>query len=127
MIKEKSCGAVIYKIIDNQVYFLVEKMQRGHYALTKGHVENNETEVETATREIKEETNLDVIIDTNFREVISYSPYEGCIKDVVYFIAKATSDDIKASIAKNGVTGKLNKNDTDEFVYSAKSYKPTTN
>ena len=63
MIKEKSCGAVIYKIIDNQVYFLVEKMQRGHYALTKGHVENNETEVETATREIKEETNLDVIID----------------------------------------------------------------
>ena len=95
MIKEKSCGAVIYKIIDNQVYFLVEKMQRGHYALTKGHVENNETEVETATREIKEETNLDVIIDTNFREVISYSPYEGCIKDVVYFIAKAISEDVK--------------------------------
>ena len=95
MIKEKSCGAVIYKIIDNQVYFLVEKMQRGHYALTKGHVENNETEVETATREIKEETNLDLIIDTNFREVISYSPYEGCIKDVVYFIAKAISDDVK--------------------------------
>ena len=89
MIKEKSCGAVIFKIIDNQIYFLVEHMKKGHYALTKGHVENNETEVQTAIREIKEETNLDVIIDTNFREVITYSPYEGCIKDVVFFIAQA--------------------------------------
>lgn len=95
MIKEKSCGAVVYKIINNQIFFLIEKMQRGHFSIPKGHVENNETEIETATREIKEETNLEVIIDTNFREVISYSPYEGCIKDVVFFIAKAISDDVK--------------------------------
>jgi 8-oxo-dGTP pyrophosphatase MutT (NUDIX family) len=45
--------------------------------------------VETALREIKEETNLEVDIDTNFREVVSYSPYKGCIKDVIFFVAKA--------------------------------------
>ena len=28
MIKEKSCGAVVYKIINNQYYFLIEKMKR---------------------------------------------------------------------------------------------------
>ena len=60
MKKEKSCGAVVYKIINNQIFFLIEKMQRGHFSIPKGHVENNETEIETALREIKEETNLEV-------------------------------------------------------------------
>ena len=94
MIKEKSCGAVVYKIENNEIYILIEKMQRGHYSIPKGHVEHNETEIETALREIKEETNLEVTIDTNFREVVTYSPYAGCIKDVVFFIAKAKSDDL---------------------------------
>ena len=92
MIKEKSCGAVVYKLEDNQIYILIEKMKRGHYSIPKGHVEKGETEIETALREIKEETNLEVSIDSNFREVVSYSPYSGCIKDVVFFVAEAKSD-----------------------------------
>ena len=92
MIKEKSCGAVVYKKEKNQIYILIEKMQRGHYSIPKGHIENGETEVETSLREIKEETNLEVSIDTNFREVVSYSPYIGCIKDVVFFVAEAKSN-----------------------------------
>jgi 8-oxo-dGTP pyrophosphatase MutT (NUDIX family) len=94
MIKEKSCGAVVYKIENNNVYILIEKMKRGHYSIPKGHVENNETEVETALREIKEETNLEVTIDTNFREVVTYSPYAGCMKDVIFFIAIAESEQL---------------------------------
>ncbi|MBQ8292511.1 MAG: NUDIX domain-containing protein [Bacilli bacterium] len=94
MIKEKSCGAVVYKKENGQIYILIEKMKKGHYSIPKGHVENNETEIETATREIKEETNLEVEIDTNFKEVVSYSPYEGCIKDVVFFVAEAKTFDL---------------------------------
>ena len=94
MKKEKSCGAVVYKVIDNIYYFLIEKMKAGHYSLPKGHVEDNESEVQTAYREIKEETNLDVIIDEKFKETITYSPYENCIKDVVFFIAEAKSENI---------------------------------
>ena len=41
MIKEKSCGAVVYKIIYNKIFFLIEKMKRGHFSLPKGHVEDN--------------------------------------------------------------------------------------
>ena len=37
--KEKSCGAVVYKIINDQRYYLVEKMNLGHTSIPKGHVE----------------------------------------------------------------------------------------
>lgn len=94
MKKEKSCGAVVYKKDSNQIYILIEKMRLGHYSIPKGHVENNETEIETAIREIKEETNLEVLVDYNFREVVSYSPYDGCVKDVVFFVAEAQTFDL---------------------------------
>ena len=94
MIQEKSCGAVVYKKENNTIYILIERMKMGHYALPKGHMENDETEEDTAIREIKEETNLDVVVEPGFREITSYSPYEGCIKEVVYFVACAVSDDL---------------------------------
>ena len=96
MRKEKSCGAVIYKYIDNELFILLLKHNLGHWSFAKGHVEDGETEHETAIREIKEETNLDVTINSDFRYVITYSPYEGVIKDVVYFLATTNSDNIKA-------------------------------
>ncbi len=89
MIKEKSCGAVVYKYENGELLFLIEKMKAGHVSIPKGHVENDETEEQTAAREIKEETNLEVELDTNFRKTITFSPYEGCTKDVVFFVAKA--------------------------------------
>ena len=94
MKKEKSCGAVVYKFQNNQLLFLLIKSKKGHhYSFPKGHVENNETEIETALREIKEETNLDVIVDTNYRSVITYSPAENVMKDVVYFVATPTGEE----------------------------------
>ena len=92
MKREKSCGAVVYKREEDRYLFLIEHMRLGHISLPKGHVENGETETQTALREIKEETNLDVRIDTEFRRVITYSPCPGVVKDVVFFIAEAASD-----------------------------------
>ncbi len=92
MKKEKSCGAVIYKIKDGKIYYLLSKMGLGHTSLSKGHVENNETELETAQREIFEETSLKPAIDINFRKVINYSPCEGVSKDVIFFVAKCIED-----------------------------------
>ena len=48
------------------------KQTKGFIGFPKGHVEKDETEIETAIREIKEETNIDVKVDTNFRTEISY-------------------------------------------------------
>ena len=60
----------------------------GHWGFPKGHVEEGETEEETAIREVKEETNCDVEIIPGYRDMITYSPKEGVMKDVVYFIGK---------------------------------------
>lgn len=89
MIREKSYGAIIYVNRDGGVSFLVEKMRKGHFSNCKGHVEAGETEHETARREIKEETDLEVDFIPGFRESISYSPYPGCEKEVVFFLARA--------------------------------------
>lgn len=84
---EKSCGAVIYRKVNNAYEFLLLKMGLGHTSLCKGHVEEGETEEETALREIKEETSLNVKLDTSFKEKCVYSPKEGVLKDVYFFLA----------------------------------------
>lgn len=91
---EKSCGAVVIKNENNKLKFLIIKQTDGYWGFPKGHVEDGETEIETAIREIKEETNIDVEIDDKFRKVITYSPREGVMKDVVFFIGKAISFDL---------------------------------
>ena len=90
MKQEKSCGAVIFRQENTRRYYLILKSTQGHTTLCKGHVENNETEHETATREIMEETGLTVDFLDGFREVITYSPYPGCTKDVVFFLARVS-------------------------------------
>ena len=87
---EKSCGAVLFREENGLRRYLILKSVKGHSTLCKGHVEGEETEHETATREIREETGLTVDFVEKFREVIRYSPYPGCMKDVVFFLARDT-------------------------------------
>lgn len=94
MIYEKSCGAVIYTEKDGRRLYLIELMQKGHRSICKGHVENDESERQTAEREILEETGLTVRFLDGFRETIEYSPYDGCMKTVVFFLAKADNTDV---------------------------------
>lgn len=63
--REKSCGAVVYKEDNGELKFLLVYQNNGHYSFPKGHMEEGETELETTIREIKEETNLDVDVDTS--------------------------------------------------------------
>lgn len=90
--KEKSCGTITYKINNGRRYYLLVHHNAGHWGFPKGHVESGETEYETAIRETKEETDIDTEIVTDFRKVITYSPKENTIKDVVYFIGRASND-----------------------------------
>lgn len=91
---EKSCGAIIIRKNQGKIETLLIQMWGGHWSFPKGHVEGEETEVQTAIREIKEETNLDVTIDTRFREVSTYSPKTNVMKDVIFFIAIPKTTDV---------------------------------
>ena len=67
MTYEKSCGGIVYrKFHGNTEILLIKHIKSGYWSFPKGHVENGETEEETAKREIKEETGIDVYIDSGF-------------------------------------------------------------
>lgn len=92
MKKEKSCGAIIYNS-NNEV--LVVKHTAGHWDFPKGHMEIGENEYQTAIREVKEETNIDIDIYKENRYTINYSPKENVDKTVVFFLARSKTNDFK--------------------------------
>lgn len=93
MIFEKSCGVVIYREINNDLEFLtISHRYDGHWGFPKGHVEGNESEEETAIREVCEESGLKVTLSDGFRAKIEYSPKEGVTKEVIFFLAKVEND-----------------------------------
>ena len=89
MKQEKSCGCIV---INEKEEVLLIHHNDGHWDFPKGHVEDGETEIQTAIREVKEETNIDVEINEKYRYTIKYSPKENVIKEVVYFLAKNITD-----------------------------------
>ena len=94
MTYEKSCCGIVYrKFHGNTEILLIKHIKSGYWSFPKGHVENGETEEETAKREIKEETGIDVYIDSGFRETVTYSPRKDAKKEVVYFVARARNYD----------------------------------
>ena len=91
MKKDKSCGCIVF----NNGKILLVKHKKGHIGFPKGHPEENETEMETAIREVKEETNIDVEIISNKGYKETYCPEEGVIKDGIYFLARKVSGNDK--------------------------------
>lgn len=87
---EKSCGAVVFTRVNGQPRYLLVQNPHGVYGFPKGHTEGTETELETAIREIREETGLQVDFLPGFRAADLYpSPVmQGHMKQVVYFLAE---------------------------------------
>ena len=85
--KETSAGAIVYTIIDEELKFLVIKDFHNNYGFPKGHIEQHETILEAALREIKEEVGIDVKLIDGFNKCISYTMPNGILKEVYYLLA----------------------------------------
>ena len=62
---EKSCGAIVYRIIDNEIHYLILQSLEpdSYWGFAKGHTEPSETEEETCIREVFEETSSKDMLD----------------------------------------------------------------
>ena len=82
--QEKSCGAVVYN--PKKHSFLIIKMLNGNWGFPKGHTEDQETDIQTAIREVMEETGINIEILDGFKKSIKYIPFPEVLKKVIFFI-----------------------------------------
>ena len=94
---EKSVGAVVYKKGEagGILFLLVYSAKNRQWGFPKGHVEENETEIETAKREIFEETGIrNIEFAGNFRcsdsyktvGVLPHTKGRIIVKNVIYYL-----------------------------------------
>ena len=97
--REKSCGAVVYN--PERQLFLIIKMLNGNWGFPKGHTENQETDIQTAIREVTEETGIKIEILDGFKKSIKYIPFPEVLKKVIFFIG--ITEEEKVTIDKHEI------------------------
>ena len=86
---EKSCGTVLFTVVDGEPRYVLVRDRHGHFGFPKGHREQGESERVTALRETWEETSIRTPkILPDFREETEYALPHGNKKRVVYFLAE---------------------------------------
>jgi bis(5'-nucleosidyl)-tetraphosphatase len=116
MPKEKSAGAIIYRMKDGAPLYLLLHYPSGHWEFAKGHIEEGESNEETVRREIEEETGIkDLKIIPGFKEYIKYffrNNYElkgeakneapWIFKLVVFYLGQTQTEEVKISQEHKG-------------------------
>ena len=100
---DKSCGVVLFN--SSKVLLLrhssVSSRGGGHWDFPKGHIDDGETEIQTALRELEEETGIaNVDLVDGFRDTITYtfpSGQERIGKEVVFFLATTKKSKVRLS------------------------------
>src|SRR3989304_7336015 len=101
MIEERSAGAVLFNETDSGKIFLLLNYPSGHWDFVKGNIEEGEALKQTVLREIREETGItDIEFIDGFEEKIEYHYQRNgdlVHKEVVFFLAKTKTVDVKIS------------------------------
>ena len=133
---EKSCGIVLF---NSDEFLLIQHPTKsngdeGHWDFPKGHVEGNETELETAKRELIEETGIvNFRLFDGFRHRIEYNFQKGnemVPKEVIFFLAESNTKEVELSsehqnfvwLNKDLAHNKLTYNNAKEVLASVKIF-----
>jgi len=106
MLEERSAGAIIYRESSDGNLYLLLNYPSGHWDFVKGNIESGEMLKETVLREIGEETGItDVNFVKGFEDKVEYHyQRDGQLvhKEVVFYLAKTKTEDIKLSHEHHG-------------------------
>jgi N utilization substance protein B len=94
---DQKAAAVVYAYHNNEIYLAFVHDIFGYWTLSKGGVEEGETPEIAVVRELKEETNLDIVVKEKLgeNEYIATHPERGKIrKHVTYFLAESKYTEI---------------------------------
>ncbi len=93
--EERSAGVILYRLRGRKPVFLLLQYPALHWEFAKGKKEGRETDLQTALREVREETGIvDVEIVPGFRERMKYRYMDGDTivhKEVVFFLGKTAT------------------------------------
>jgi N utilization substance protein B len=98
-------GAVVYAIVDKEIYFAFVHDVFGFWTLAKGKLETDETDAEATKREVTEEVGIPVTIEDQLgeNEYVASHPEQGKIrKKVVYFLAHAEHEKQELHLKETG-------------------------
>jgi len=92
--KDFSIGVVVFYKSDEDVEYLLLKHKQGHWSFSKGHPDEDEKKLETALRELREETGIrelvlldkEPLLKEKYKFINKKSKY--VLKNVEYFIAE---------------------------------------
>lgn len=86
---EKSCGVLPYRTVNGrQEFLLVFETYSKCWSLPKGHIEEGESDIQAAQRELYEETGMTAILDTSRTAAIEYPISNFSRKQVVFFLGE---------------------------------------
>jgi bis(5'-nucleosidyl)-tetraphosphatase len=106
LLREKSCGAVVYLRKGSETLYLLLNYEAGHWDFVKGNVEINESEKETVVRELREETGIiDAKFIEGFKERIEYyyrRQGDTVHKEVVFYLMETSTENITLSFEHIG-------------------------
>jgi 8-oxo-dGTP pyrophosphatase MutT (NUDIX family) len=90
--KTTSCGGVVYKVLDDRIYFLLVRpfKDRDSWGVPKGHIDVGETIETCALREVYEETGIVVKLEKQLPDVSTKFKNEH--KTVMTFLAQQVCD-----------------------------------
>ncbi len=95
---EKKAGAVIYSVSEGEIFIALVHDVFGHWTLSKGGIEKDETETDGAVRAIQQELgiNIEIVEKIGENEYVANHPEKGQHrKQVVYFLAKSKYTELK--------------------------------